>query len=416
VRNTFLLVLVGSAIAAVILLDRWSTARRSASRPQHLDAAIAEFNNRASNHPLGRRQPPLSAEEIIAAIEARETTHLVDEVEYHIAAQLTEIASTRELPPRARLRSLHVWQPSANHYMDVWWVQLLMTDSKGRPHFIPIRQSLPHEYRELSPTDLAWGPASADGLQAACYLVPARSQYGMGDTVARRVAIRNVGRRPIEFEMPALRDDERLTAQTSDGQSIAVSSKQDGSVPRVQIRLVPQDCQILYHALPIKFASHAQSSDHECIEAISQPGQTCLLSWEIEVAVHNVGPITLQTGEVELALCDRSAAQDAQHTPRGVSPLPNDELIGQLVSANIYPEASERLVAGFRTVRGSTSSFAVDIPLNSQAVRTAALIELIRHALRTKSAGDMPMIRIRTDENGRPNPETWTLLTPSGDE
>jgi hypothetical protein len=394
-------------IAGIVHFDRYATIQPG-SKKVSIAGAIRDFNEMASTHFVGRRYPPLQEREVLSAIEEwMQSTDASDSPD--VMRQLRQILTGRELPAHAQFRHAPIWQVN-DYYQEVWWIRLSLKSKRASTYLLPICETLPHKFREVPPEHLMWGPPSADGLQAASYLVPSASSCAIGQSYARRVAIRNVGQRAVTFEMPMLRDDERLTPRTSNGQSLAVRSAQDRTVPSVQICLAPKDCQILYHARPIKFAQ-AQSGNDECVQVISHAGQTCLLSSEIEVAIRGAGKRTLQTAEIELVVCEQSAGQEAQRVPRGLRRLANDELIGQRFSATADSESPQELVAGFHTVRGSTSSFAVDIRLNSPATSSAALVRLIRRALRTSTAAEMPSIRIRTDENGRPDPVTWTLVS-----
>ena len=89
-----------------------------------LDVVVAEFNELAANHVIGADQPPLTTDEVVAAI--RRWPHdrkIADEKK----KQFIEIAETRMLnasvAPGTRLSFSTGLQRNGN-YFTVWWIDL----------------------------------------------------------------------------------------------------------------------------------------------------------------------------------------------------------------------------------------------------------------------------------------------------
>lgn len=88
--------------------------------------AVREFNQKARLNPLGSKQPPLTEEEVIAAIRGwiRSDVKASDAV-YETYQQ---IASTGALPANAELGFTTRWTTRNGFDFDVWWVDLTLND------------------------------------------------------------------------------------------------------------------------------------------------------------------------------------------------------------------------------------------------------------------------------------------------
>jgi hypothetical protein len=91
--------------------------------------AVRAFNAEAAENPIGKTQPPLTEDEVIAALRGilRELTPMTDEV--YNAYQ--KIAETRTLPPRATLHFTIDWVPRLEGFhFTVWWADLSIMTGK----------------------------------------------------------------------------------------------------------------------------------------------------------------------------------------------------------------------------------------------------------------------------------------------
>jgi hypothetical protein len=87
-----------------------------------LQDAVAAFNERAQKNPVGPTRPPLTDEEVVAAIRGwiREQVQVTDEV----FAVYERIADTGRLPKGAEIRFTTGWTGYRGYDFDVWWIDL----------------------------------------------------------------------------------------------------------------------------------------------------------------------------------------------------------------------------------------------------------------------------------------------------
>src|SRR4051794_7511422 len=87
-----------------------------------LAEAVKEFNRRAQEDATGKTQPPLTEDEVVAAIRAwdREQEPATDEIYKAYQA----IADTKNLPGGATFEFITKCLGLNNHEFDVWWINL----------------------------------------------------------------------------------------------------------------------------------------------------------------------------------------------------------------------------------------------------------------------------------------------------
>src|SRR5262245_13751413 len=95
------------AILLACLLIGVAALGKAADQPRPLEVAVSEFNLRQLEHSRGKLQPPLTTDEVVAAIRGwiRERAPVSDE----IYETFQEIAKIGELPPRATLTHTSLW-------------------------------------------------------------------------------------------------------------------------------------------------------------------------------------------------------------------------------------------------------------------------------------------------------------------
>lgn len=94
-----------------------------------LAEAVASFNAWAAQDAVGQDQPPLTEDEVIAAIASwnRERFPVGDEA----YAAFQTVAETRELPPGVSFTAITSWEWHDRRFT-VWWVDLLLEDYNYR--------------------------------------------------------------------------------------------------------------------------------------------------------------------------------------------------------------------------------------------------------------------------------------------
>ena len=128
---------------------------------QTLAAAVRTFNVEARTDPVGKSQPPLTQEEVIAAIRAWDpSTRPVPEETFD---RYQEIADTGKMPHGATLHSTRRWVGYRGFTFTVWWVDLSIRSNDGtgftfriRDRKLSSRQARPEDWpghhRQNSPT------------------------------------------------------------------------------------------------------------------------------------------------------------------------------------------------------------------------------------------------------------------------
>jgi hypothetical protein len=89
-----------------------------------LAEAVAAFNRAAAADPIGKEQPPLTEESVIAAIRWATLDRQKLEVSEATFAALDEITKTRALPKRFELEKQRGYEPNDRVTFDVWSVRL----------------------------------------------------------------------------------------------------------------------------------------------------------------------------------------------------------------------------------------------------------------------------------------------------
>ncbi len=110
-------------------------------RDTPIAAAVAEFNRLAASNPIGKTQPPLTVDEVIAAIRgftAEEHPH--SEV---FLPQFKKMAQTGIIPAGCHLSFICGWTPNKDYDYVVWWIDLFV----GRENADPAQGSYGYNYR-----------------------------------------------------------------------------------------------------------------------------------------------------------------------------------------------------------------------------------------------------------------------------
>lgn len=139
IRNTIAALVIGLLIGI--------GASPAAGQEVTLDRAVREFNAKAKDNAVGKSQPPLTADEVVAAI--RGWIRERDPVKDYMYGEFQKIAQRGALPPQAELSFTTGWHGFNGFDFDVWWVDLTVSDGKGGGYTYRIRDqklsSRPHK-------------------------------------------------------------------------------------------------------------------------------------------------------------------------------------------------------------------------------------------------------------------------------
>lgn len=98
--------------------------------------AVGTFNERALKNPIGKEQPPLTEEEVIAAIRWSDLDRKqlpVSDEEYRA---FRNIADTRRLPKGSEFEVLTGFEPNQKFVFEAWSVRIRMPKENGSYAFV----------------------------------------------------------------------------------------------------------------------------------------------------------------------------------------------------------------------------------------------------------------------------------------
>ena len=98
--------------------------------------AVEAFNEKALQNPIGKEQPPLTEEEVIAAIRWSDLDRKqlpVSDEEYRA---FRNIADTRRLPKGSEFEVLTRFEPNEKFVFEAWSVRITMPKEKGTYAFV----------------------------------------------------------------------------------------------------------------------------------------------------------------------------------------------------------------------------------------------------------------------------------------
>jgi hypothetical protein len=275
----------------------------STETPQPLADVIAAFNQHAADIEIGKEQPAITLDEVLAAIrfyQPEKSKPLSAEV----LTAFKAIAETRELPPGASIWEMTRYEPDGPFSFDVWWVRLYVKDSKGDAHALPIRERMIRSHSEV-PREEAFGPADDHGLRLACALIPQQEEYAFDEVVDRRIFIRNDGPKPIDFTPPETGEGETWAVVDDAGKSIPIKTFV-WEMPHLHvmspvIHLLPGQTQKLSAGHTVGLG-HGAPVDHPgCTIVRADMGQSCHVTWTLDLSVAGES-VHLKSGEVHFRI------------------------------------------------------------------------------------------------------------------
>ncbi len=139
------------ALGAVIAASAFA-AQSDTTETVSLKAAVEDFNQKARTHPIGKSQPPLTEDEVIAAIRGwipEDTPRVTDD----IYDKFQEIAESRELAKGADLSFRPGWTGYRGYSFKVWWIYLSIKTGKNTGYTFRIRDQKISS-RKMTPDEL----------------------------------------------------------------------------------------------------------------------------------------------------------------------------------------------------------------------------------------------------------------------
>ena len=106
-----------------------------------LETAIEAFNSKSARHELGKSQPPLSMEEVVAAIRLWQPGPDTP-VSPKLLGVFKQIAESKTLPDRAEFELLTGYDRGGKFVFDVWSVRIRIEREDGSSYAFLIRESV----------------------------------------------------------------------------------------------------------------------------------------------------------------------------------------------------------------------------------------------------------------------------------
>ena len=190
-----------------------------------LAAAVEEFNLSHSRID-GKRQPPLTEDEVVAAIIHWKQRREEAPVTNRIFAAFQRIAETRLMPKEATFEIVKHFQPGDGFMYSIWSVRMVMrkSDREGGTYAYIVR----HQFIStmgLAKADIRWGPVGENGIQAGVWFEPDNEEYASGQYVTPRFFYRSTGDKVANASFPRRMTRDyyaRIVAVDAAGKSIPV--------------------------------------------------------------------------------------------------------------------------------------------------------------------------------------------------
>jgi hypothetical protein len=103
-----------------------------------LDSVVARFNESASNDPVGRLEPPLTSDEVVAAIRQQLPTLRASP---QVIKILRRIEQSRTLPTDATFHADSGYTTRAKGTQIVWWINLDLVTGKNAGYGLRVREN-----------------------------------------------------------------------------------------------------------------------------------------------------------------------------------------------------------------------------------------------------------------------------------
>jgi hypothetical protein len=151
---------------------------------QSLGEAVAEFNAKAQSDSVGAHQPPLTTDEVVAAIRGwvRERVPASGDV----YATYQKIAKTQKLPPGAELSYTTGWQGPQGYDFQVWWIDLSIKTGPRSGYTFRIRDTKLRSHPSSEQDRLEVQTATTD-IQSGKF--PSLEDQKLADLVWKRLGL-----------------------------------------------------------------------------------------------------------------------------------------------------------------------------------------------------------------------------------
>lgn len=195
-----------------------------------LSAATTQFNA-MHNQVDGLRQPPLTLEEVLAAIvdwSARRSEAPVDNETF---ARFQEIAKTHQLPADAKFEVISSFGAAEGGTFKIWSVRILMPQA-AKPEWT-YAFTIRTQYLNVNSaveSRIYWGKPNDDGLQVGVRLIPSQRVFQATQAIETEFLYRSISGKSILVTLPNIRSHKRLLACDANGNELDVVEVPDRTI------------------------------------------------------------------------------------------------------------------------------------------------------------------------------------------
>ncbi len=279
-----------------------------------LATAVDRFNARHKKAD-GQVQPPLTEEEVIAAIIHQQSNREALDVSDSLFAKFQDIARTRVLPEDAELEVISSFGSQGGTEFTIWSIRIKMAqDEKGkegwtsgfeiRKQFVGVRHG--------DAATIHWGPPGENALQAGVRLSPPLLSYEIGQEIGVEFLYRNILGKPMPGTFPNYFTYHQIEARDAEGAKLEVVQRPQelivGGAYGVSIGEEPIACRSQpMMVVPVSTTKEQReklfaSSDARTL-ILAEPGQSCKLTFTVRNSADDTDG-TLETGEIEFDVAD----------------------------------------------------------------------------------------------------------------
>ncbi len=276
-----------------------------------LRAAIKRFNARF-NQANGVKQPPLTENEVVAAIVHHQTKRDEADVSDSLFEKFQQIAKTRYLPEGVSLEVIPTFGVEGGSTYTIWSVRIKMFQDEpgkeGWTYAFEIReQFVSVKYGDAG--KIHWGLPAENGLQAGVRLSPPRLSYQLGQKIDVQVLYRNILTKPISTTVPnfcgyevAVHDISGAKMEVFDLQEpIIVGGARSAGVGDEPVSSIGRSFAFAPSSLEKDKRQEYRSRTGASLLILVEPGKSYRLQFTVGNVVNDAEG-TINSGEIEVAV------------------------------------------------------------------------------------------------------------------
>ncbi|MBL8873727.1 MAG: serine/threonine protein kinase, partial [Planctomycetaceae bacterium] len=282
----------------------------TSAQGMQLATAIKRFNSRYSQA-NGVKQPPLTEDEVVAAIIHHRTKRDEADVSDSFFYKFQEIARTRFLPEDVSFEVIPTFGSEGGTTYTIWSVRIkLFQDEAGKEGwtyaFILREQFVSVKHGDAG--EIHWGQPAKNGLQAGVRLTPALLSYELGQKIHVDLCYRNILTKPISARVPnfsgyAIKalDANDKAMEILDHQELIVGGARSEEIGNEPTTSHGRSFAFAPTTLPLDKREEYRAQTGASILIFVEPGKT----YRLQFSAHNIADEdagNMSAGEVEVTI------------------------------------------------------------------------------------------------------------------